>query len=185
MWDLRWKKWHWNGPVCDCFGFPLSDYPTSAPFSWSESCGMWRRVTFLKFSDVLNGRSSVLFLDCCMVTKWLLPIEASLILYEWTERNVPEDLDLHEHRCELLTQCTQHLHFYLQKLLSTERQTNEAWEHTKRVTVVRKSRGIEKWRCFYCTNFQKGIDINTTGIWGWLCLHNFVAQIYGNISSHF
>ena len=114
MWDLRWKKWHWNRPVCEYFDFPPSDHPTSAPFSWSQTCGIWRRVTFLKVCDVLSGPSSVLFVDCCMVTKWLLPFEASVLLYEWTKRNVQEDFDLHEHRCEQLTHCTQHLHFYLQ-----------------------------------------------------------------------
>jgi signal recognition particle subunit SEC65 len=56
------------------------------------------------------GRSCVLFLDCCMVTKWLLPFEASVI-HERTGRNVPEDLAFQEHRYEHLTHCTQHLHF--------------------------------------------------------------------------
>jgi hypothetical protein len=49
MWDMRLKKWHWNRPVCEYFRFPPSDRPTSAPFKWFESCGMWRRVTCLVF----------------------------------------------------------------------------------------------------------------------------------------
>jgi hypothetical protein len=53
---------------------------------------------FYKFPTFWTDVAASCSWDCCMVTKWVLPFEASAMSYEWAERYVPKALDLHEHR---------------------------------------------------------------------------------------
>jgi hypothetical protein len=127
---------------------------------------MLRRANFLKTSGVLSDRSSVMLLNCSILKKPPYSFETSAAFYESTQRNIAEGLVLQQHRSEHLTSCTAGLHFYLQKLVLTDGQTEEAWGHTENLMLFRKSGSIEKGECFSCINFQRVVNVNVIGICG-------------------
>jgi hypothetical protein len=107
-----------------------------------------------------------MFLECLILKKSVFFFETSVAFYKSTQRDIPEDLDLQQHRCETPSILHSTLALLSSELLLTEGQTDEAWGHTKEMMLFRISGSIEKGRCFYCFNFQRVIDMKAIGICG-------------------